>query len=772
MNTSISTQNVPYSAEISIFKNVFTPSDPRTEQVLITLGRIKCGRWKAVVEKVRETVKRHGRDSAPTKAAKKHVEVITLAGKFSRRDNNSLEKHSGLIAIDLDKVGEIDITRKTLERNPHVLSCWKSITGTGLWFLVPVTPTPINDEEHKAAREAVVNIIERENGIDLSRHLDRGVKDVSRACCVSHDPELRVNQQAVPLTWKTEGEAIESKSVLSNGGVSAKPSREELREILHHIPTHPGYEVWIKVISGVYDCVGKSITLEDAVELLKEWSPEKEAGEYAEKMRNPLNRISVGTLIRMARLKGWQGTLPIPDGEFGEFVEIAKARLAEASTEPTKPPLEHIHPAIHPPDSIIADCFKLLQPELESADAYLDGALSVIIAALLGRRVYFMWGDKKEYPNDFAILVGPPGDRKSTAIKAVERLAREILPSNAFMSDTFSPESLFDEFSEDEGGRPDKVWIVDDANPTLSYWRTPPQGERIAARFLNLFDCCSLSENFRQNKKKGEKGSGIRHVDETSTSVIFGATFQIACFQGQQVQAGIARRFRYYVAERLARTIALPKPRDRGATNEIVERLRRLLTLKGEVRFSPEAETMWIQHQVDNRAQMDQLPGGHEARRHRLSGAPIHVLKLAMRFEAARWARGSETWTGIIRQDTLDYAIRHHAECLRSADYLDERIHADSEGAEAEILLSRIRRDFPNQGGIFVVTRSQLTHKYCPHGGRAGGWKPKDLYHRYIPKLIDNGSAILLSNQRREIYAFAAEGRQFEQDTEESQAAG
>lgn len=768
INQMHATENLkpnPLSGKISVFKKVFVEDNPETQHALEVLRRIKQGFWKTKVEEVRIIVGKHGRDSAASKAAKKQkLEVVTWAGTFLERNNDSLQNHSGLVAIDLDKVPDIKATKKKLSASQHVASCWTSSTETGLWLLVPVHPLPVTKEQHKAAWAAVVKKIEEDTGCDLSRDLDKGVNELSRACFVSWDPDMIINQEARHVSWQIEERNRKAIPPVSNGDTTAKPSKEKLREILRHIPARPGYADWIKVIAGIHDCVGKSIPFDDALLLLKEWSPEESPDEYSKKMRGSLKRVGVGTLIWMARENGWQSALENHGGEFGEFVEIARARLAESTIVSTESPVKHIHPAVHPPDSIIAECFQLLQPELEGADAYLDGAISVMIAGLLARRVYFLWGDKKEYPNDFAIVVGPAGDRKSSTIKAVERIVRAILPGNAFMSDTFSPESLFDEFSEEEGGMPDKVWIVDDANPTLSYWRTPPQGERIAARFLNLYDCSSLSENYRQNKKKGETASGFRRIDETSSSVLFGATFQIACFQGQQVQAGIARRFRYYVAERLARTIALPQARNHAATNKIVQKLRKLLDLKGEIKFSPDAERLWIQHQHENRAQIERVSNSHDARRHRLASAPMHVLKLAIRFEAARWASGSEEWKGIIRKDTLEWAIWHQAECLRSADYLDERIHAVPDAAEAEILLSKIRRDFANQGGVIIVTRSILTHKFCAHGGRSGGWKPKDLYERYIPRLIKNGLAILVSKKPGEVYAFAAEGNEFRTD--------
>jgi hypothetical protein len=100
----------------------------------------------------------------------------------------------------------------------------------------------------------------------------------------------------------------------------------------------------------------------------------------------------------------------------------------------------------------------------EGADCYLIGSILPVVGALLGRRVYMPWGASKVYPNIFALLVGKPGDRKSSTIQIAGRIARECLTTNGIMPHVFSPESMFDEYYEN----PHKFWLIDDANPILN----------------------------------------------------------------------------------------------------------------------------------------------------------------------------------------------------------------------------------------------------------------------------------------------------------------
>ena len=103
--------------------------------------------------------------------------------------------------------------------------------------------------------------------------------------------------------------------------------------------------------------------------------------------------------------------------------------------------------AVYPEDSILADWMRLAREQVESADAFIIGSILPVCAALLGRRVYFQWGEQQIFPNCFNMLAGKPGDRKSSIIDLAEMLARRIASESAFLPKSFSPETLFEEFS-------------------------------------------------------------------------------------------------------------------------------------------------------------------------------------------------------------------------------------------------------------------------------------------------------------------------------------
>jgi hypothetical protein len=419
-----------------------------------------------------------------------------------------------------------------------------------------------------------------------------------------------------------------------------------------------------------------------------------------------------------------------------------------------------VQPSVLPPESILTEWFEYARQHTEGADCYLAGAIIPVLGALLGRRIWMQLGGARKFPNVFALICGKPGDRKSTTIRLAADLARRCLPAKAFIPATFSPETLFDEFDETRGGQPDKLWIADDANAILTDWQKTHNGERNAARFLELYDCTTLSESFRRNKKESETGDARREVAETSTSVVFGATFNVACFQGQTVRAGMARRFLYYTAERRGRDIFDSPRYDPAAIRPHVGAFSRCLEIAGEMLFDPAAQAHWLEYQAANRAEIDGIDPLAAEVISRLSSAPAQVLAVAMIFEAALWAKGGGAWSGVLSPGALECAIDHVASCLEAASWLDGIAHRASIAEDAEVILARILRDFAvhRRGDTLYATRNDLTRAYCHDSGRRGALQPHGLYHRLLPALIAQGKAQLaLKDGKREVYAFRVE---------------
>jgi Protein of unknown function (DUF3987) len=411
---------------------------------------------------------------------------------------------------------------------------------------------------------------------------------------------------------------------------------------------------------------------------------------------------------------------------------------------------------IYPPDSILEDYVAFARTASEAADCFLIGSVLPVSAAIMGRHVWLPWTPRSLYPNLFAILCGKPGDRKSTTIDLSELLARDCLPDEAFLPRDFSPEALFDQYDTNSGGRPDKLLLVDDANVILADWQSSGQGPRNAARFLCLHDCKGISESYRRNQQKNQPGSSHRRIPETSTSIVFGATFNIARFENQSVRTGLQRRFLYYVAEGLGREIQFPKP-DPSRLKSLCGNFSRLGRLSGPFEFSPKAETLYKSFKHDNWGQIDNGDPLDEPLLSRLATIPAHVLRVAMNFEACRSVKqGSNKLR--LEAPTLQLAIDHVAECEKAATLLDTIIARPATNNDAELMLAVIRVEFSHlaAGGEIILPKSKLIRRFANHGKRDDG--VSHLYGQVIPHLVQSGQARALPRiGRLEQFAFRTE---------------
>jgi hypothetical protein len=388
--------------------------------------------------------------------------------------------------------------------------------------------------------------------------------------------------------------------------------------------------------------------------------------------------------------------------------------------------------------------------------------------------MWFQWGNRIKFPNLFALLAGKPGDRKGDCIRLARQIADKRLPANAFVSEDLSPHMLFDEYDEENDGRPDKLAIVDDANLILSEWQKTIRGGRGASRILNLHECGPLTRRARRHKKKETQAEWYRLpngfwtaerprltrrvISQTSTSMVLGATFNVACFQSRAIRAAMARRFLYYVADWSGGTIDHPTRYD---LKQAAAYLGLLETFdSGALVFACAAEKLWVDFLHDNGARIAGIDAKKEAELSRLDNAPWQTLSIAMIFQACVCAKQAMELQ-LISEEVLRLAIDHVDASLEAANFLDTIADRESIVGNAAILLAKIRKDFPDRSrqGWILLRRSEITARYAPHPGRAGAWTAKDIFLELIAALVRQGEARLYEKRgKREIYAFQRHG--------------
>jgi VirE-like protein len=166
---------------VSFGLDVRRPQELQGVGLSAVLSDIETGRWRALVESVRS-----GNEN------KTEMPYFTPAGLFQRRSNAGLLKHSGHVAIDLDRIGARGATRaiQVAVADNFCRFAFRSVSGKGvrLGFACP----PCSAEEHTKVFHRVADHVRRRYGIDP----DTSGSDVSRASFVSFDRGLWLNRSA------------------------------------------------------------------------------------------------------------------------------------------------------------------------------------------------------------------------------------------------------------------------------------------------------------------------------------------------------------------------------------------------------------------------------------------------------------------------------------------------------------------------------------------------------------------------------------------------
>lgn len=117
-----------------------------------------------------------------------NFDYVTFSGMFSKRSDKSLVRHSGLIALDFDKVEDVATLRQQLLQDEYFDTelLFVSPSGNGLKWVVSID---ITKATHLRYFQAISAYIRHTYTIEV----DQSGKDVSRACFLSYDPLSYIN---------------------------------------------------------------------------------------------------------------------------------------------------------------------------------------------------------------------------------------------------------------------------------------------------------------------------------------------------------------------------------------------------------------------------------------------------------------------------------------------------------------------------------------------------------------------------------------------------
>ena len=101
---------------------------------------------------------------------KKALPPVLFSGVFTVRENVELKTHSGILCVDLDKLGErLTALKAMLKKDPYVLAEFASPTGDGLKMLVR---TPAASACPKQVFLTVAAHFKEKYGVDIDHELN------------------------------------------------------------------------------------------------------------------------------------------------------------------------------------------------------------------------------------------------------------------------------------------------------------------------------------------------------------------------------------------------------------------------------------------------------------------------------------------------------------------------------------------------------------------------------------------------------------------------
>lgn len=182
---------------VTIFKKLRDTAAPFHRDVYSILERIKTGRSKELVDKVRSQT-----DKEQADIFKNELPAICFCGTFSKRNDASLIESSGLAILDFDKyksIDELNEAVKLINEDKFTFSSFISPSGNGIKVLVKIPKEPENYKKYFDALNTHFN----------SQNFDIKTSNISRVCFESYDPNIYINPNSETFITKIEDEILD-----------------------------------------------------------------------------------------------------------------------------------------------------------------------------------------------------------------------------------------------------------------------------------------------------------------------------------------------------------------------------------------------------------------------------------------------------------------------------------------------------------------------------------------------------------------------------------
>lgn len=315
--------------------------------------------------------------------------------------------------------------------------------------------------------------------------------------------------------------------------------------------------------------------------------------------------------------------------------------------------------------------------ESEAPNIFHRWTAASIVGAYLGRQISFPFGHKEIYPNQYIMLMGSPGTRKSTAIGIGQSLLAKAGYSR-FAADRVSKEKFILEMKQmDEPDTLEDLEMLSIDEPSESYVVADEFGDFIGVGNMEFVTMLTkLWDNppdYKQPKIHGQSAV----VYKPTVNILSGNTPQnfMLTIPPEAVGTGFMSRLLLVHGESNGKKITFPKPPSIEQVKTLISHLQEMkATVAGIVEMEPFVVTLLDRIYKEYVPMDDPRFASYATRRF------THLLKLSTIHAAMRLS------TVISRQDVLRANTLLHYTELRMPKALGEYGKAKNSGLSHSVM--------------------------------------------------------------------------------------
>ena len=344
--------------KITIFEN-FQDRKGNYELVNV-LNAIKEGKFNTKITQLRnaDSEEEKGRVKNALPAFTPSV-VLNTGRKFTDGDT-----YNGVIHLDYDKLDDVASAIEKIKSLEYTYSCFISPSGNGIKVFVRVSNEM---EQHKDAFNTLRHYYDKAVG----RESDKSIKDLTRLCFVSSDPELYLNEESVVFDYNT---------------ISMTRTPEELWEKTSRKETFTVGNRNNFIFTFACNTNREGLNMEDVKSYCSSYTD------------STLPYSEIEKTIRSAY-----------ENNTSQFAEMQSVQFVQSCSKEDKSPMipEEVYENL--PGTLKESCEVFSGRE---RDVYLTSALSVISGGLSN-----MWGlyaDNIVSPNLYTFIIAPPASGKGS----------------------------------------------------------------------------------------------------------------------------------------------------------------------------------------------------------------------------------------------------------------------------------------------------------------------------------------------------------------------